>query len=115
MKGERFWRTLAAVGVLAVLVFFGIRLLPFYVHNREFQRFLASAASDQQNLTRPEDQVCIEVAQKGTELGLPVRVDEVQLDRSAKSLRIGVKYAVQVAVPFYAMDLHFSPHAEKQF
>lgn len=106
---------MAAAAVLAILALVGIRLLPFYLHNQEFQRFLRETASQRENLDRPEDQLRIAIAQKASALGLPVKTSQIELDRSPAHMRIGVKYIVQAAFPLYAVDLHFSPSAESAF
>jgi hypothetical protein len=109
------WRWAAAAAVLAMLAILAALLLPFYFHNAEFQRFLHQAAAQQENLLKPEDQLRIAIVQRATALGLPVRSEQVEIERSPTQIRIAVKYLVQVALPWYSVDLHFSPAAENTF
>jgi len=109
------WRRAAAAAVLAILAIVAVRLLPFYFHNTEFQRFLGETAAHQENLLKPEDQLRIAIVQRATALALPVRTDQIEIDRSPTHLRIAARYFVQVALPWYAVDLHFSPSAEHAF
>ena len=109
------WRWAAAAGVLAILAILAVRILPFYLHNAAFQRFLGETAAQPENLLKPEDQLRIAIVQRATTLALPVRTDQIEIDRSSTHIRIAVRYFVQVALPWYAVDLHFSPSAEHAF
>jgi hypothetical protein len=51
------------------------------------------------------------VLKRAGELDLPVKADNVQIDRLGDGLRIDVRYFVRVSLPFYTVDLHFYPGA----
>ena len=115
-RGMRMkWRRAAAAGVLAILALVAVQLLPYYLHNAEFQRFLGEAVAQQENRLKPEDQLRIAIVQRATALALPVRTDQIEIERSPIHIRIAVRYLVQVAVPWHAVNLHFSPAAEHAF
>jgi len=105
------WRIAAAIAVLAALAGFGALFTPIYFHNLELQRYVAvlthassAGASDDQALRD-------NVLKKAAELDLPVKADNVQINRSGDQLRIDVRYFVRVSLPFYTVDLHFYPGA----
>jgi hypothetical protein len=51
------------------------------------------------------------LVEKASALELPVKADEVHIQRSPDGLRIGVRYVVRVNFPGYTVDLHFHPSA----
>ncbi len=109
--GVRAWRAVAAAIVLAGLAAISARLLPLYLGNYRLQRFLDSFSREAQAQAQPDDLVRVAIVNKAAELGLPVRTDQVRLNRSPKALQIEVRYVVPVELPLYTVDLHFRPRA----
>jgi Domain of unknown function (DUF4845) len=104
-------RQAAGVAVLAVLVILGVRLIPIYLHNRELQQFVEDVTRRAAAPTSSDDVLRSWVLAKAADLDLPVVADNVHIQRSAERVRIEVRYAVRVDLPFYTVDLHFYPGA----
>jgi len=51
------------------------------------------------------------VLSRAADLELPVVAGNVQIQRTAESVRIDVRYVVHVNLPLYTVDLHFYPGA----
>ncbi|MGB9606204.1 MAG: hypothetical protein ACPL88_10060, partial [Bryobacteraceae bacterium] len=51
------------------------------------------------------------VVNRAAQLGLPVRSDQVRLDRSRGRLELEVPYVAPVDLGPYTVDLHFRPRA----
>jgi hypothetical protein len=105
------WRIAAGTGVLGVLGFLGVQLVPVYFRNLELQRFVEETTHRVENQTKPDDFLRTSILQKSAELGLPVRAGNVQVKRSKDAMRVEVRYVVRVDLPLYTVDLHFYPGA----
>jgi len=105
------WRTAVAALVIFVLAYLGLRLAPVYFLNLEFQRHLESLASDPKSVDTPDERLRVVVVNRAAHIGLPVKLEQVRLRRSARGLRIEVRYTVPVDLSLYTVDLHFTPRA----
>lgn len=103
------WRIAAAWAVLALLAVFAVALAPFYYRNLQLQRSVAEITHDAENHATPDTTLRDLVLNKAQELDLPVKADNVHINRSQQALRIDVRYFVRVAFPGYTVDLHFHP------
>ncbi|HTS60453.1 MAG TPA: hypothetical protein VMH28_00435 [Candidatus Acidoferrales bacterium] len=104
------WRIAAAVAVLVALAGFGALFSPIYIHNLELQNFVADLTRNASARSQPDEDLRANVLKKAAELDLPVKADNVHIDRS-EGLHIDVRYFVRVSLPFYTVDLHFYPGA----
>lgn len=82
---------------------------PIYVHDFQFQRYVAGLTQSVDQATRTDGELRALVLQRAHALGLPVTEGDVQIVRSAGAVRIGVRYLVPVKLPGYAVNLHFYP------
>jgi len=105
------WRVVAAAAVLLALVAMGARLVPIYVHNIELQQFVEDVTHRPAAPASSDDILRTRVLNKAADLDLPVKADNVQIQRSADSVRIVVRYVVRVDMPLYTVNLHFYPGA----
>jgi len=104
-------RIAAAVLILVVAAILGARFLPLYLDNMHLQRYVQEIAQNADSKTRPDDALRIEVLEKAASLGLPVKADNVHINRSNENVKIDVRYIVRVDLPLYTVDLHFYPGA----
>lgn len=107
------WRILAGCLVLALLVLIGARLLPLYLHNFQLQQFVEDTTRRVSSQNVSDDVLRTQVVEKAAELDLPIKAENVQVKHTAGSVRIDVRYAVQVDLPLYTVRLHFYPGAGK--
>lgn len=105
------WRLAAAALVLAVFVFLGVRLVPIYVHNLELQQFVQDVTHRAAAATSSDDILRTWVLDKANDLDLPVKADNVQIQRSGETVHMEVRYEVRVDLPLYTVNLHFYPGA----
>jgi hypothetical protein len=105
------WRLAAGIAVLAVLALLGAELLPIYLHNLELQQFVEEVTHRSAAATAPDDVLRAWVLDKAAQLGLPVRADNVRIEREPARVRIEVKYEMRVDLPLYTVNLHFYPGA----
>jgi hypothetical protein len=105
------WRIAAAIAVLAALAGFGALFTPIYLHNLELQRYVADLTHTTGSHVAADGELRANVLKRAGELDLPVKADNVHIDRVGDQLRIDVRYFVRVSLPFYTVDLHFYPGA----
>jgi len=108
------WRIAAAWAVLAVLAAFSVVLAPTYYRNLKLQRSVAEITQNVENLAKPDDSIRLLVLNRAQELDLPVKADNVHINRWQRKFRIDVGYFVRVAFPGYTVDLHFHPASTSQ-
>ena len=87
------------------------RLLPLYMDNMRLQSYVERITQDAENRARPDDALRVAVLDKAAYLGLPVKAENVRIQRSEDNMRIDVRYVVRVDFPMYTVDLHFYPGA----
>ena len=97
--------------MLGVLVFLGVRLTPIYIHNQQLQQFVDEVTHRADAPASSDDVLRARVLEKAADLDLPVVADNVQIERTAGSVRMDVRYIVHVSLPLYTVDLHFYPGA----
>ncbi|HXB71563.1 MAG TPA: hypothetical protein VNY05_25225 [Candidatus Acidoferrales bacterium] len=108
------WRIAAAWTVLALLAAFAVVLVPTYYRNLKLQRSVVEITQNVENQTQPDDRIRLLVVNRARELDLPVKADNVHINRWQRKLRIDVGYFVRVAFPGYTVDLHFHPASTSQ-
>jgi cell division protein FtsL len=105
------WRIAAAVAVLLALLAFGALFTPIYAANLKLQTYVEEITRRVASQQLSDDALRQDVLNRARQLNLPVKADNVQINRSTEGLRIDVRYFVRVTVPGYTVDLHFYPGA----
>ena len=105
------WRIAAALAVLAALLGFGVLFTPIYLDNLKLQSFVAELKRRAESQGQTDDALRQTVLTRAIQLDLPVKPDNVHIDRRPDELRIDVRYFVRVNLPGYTVDLHFYPGA----
>ncbi len=105
-------KALFALGIVAVLVFLAIKLLPPYINNYELQDSIESMARMATYATnKTEEDIRNDVLQKGREIGIALVAENVAVKKDNVECDIDVKYTVVVPVPGYTFRLNFNPTA----
>lgn len=112
MSASRLSRVLTGGAVLALLALFAILLLPVYVRNYRFERALKELAAESDATRAPDEFLRVRVVDRAARLGLPIRPEQVKLERKAERVGIDVRYVVPIDLPLYSVDLHFHPAAK---
>lgn len=105
------WRLAAGIVVLLLLALIGLRLLPPYLENFQFQQYLNSLVADPATANLPLDQIQSRVLAKSATLAIPLLPQDVHVTRTESEFKIDVLYLVRVDLFAYSVDLHFRPTA----
>ena len=111
-SGVGGFKAILAVALFAALIFLGIKLLPPFINNYQFQEDLATIArltTYAQN--KGPEEIRADVMVKVKELGLPVKEEQVTVSRNTYGVNIEVKYTVHVEVPGHTFKINFNPAA----
>lgn len=101
------WRWWAGGAVVALLAAFAALLAPLYYRSHQFQRELGHMVQRVDSLSLSEELLRIRVLDRAARLGLPVRAEQVRIQRADGHLRIEVRYRAPVELGWYAVELHF--------
>lgn len=105
------WRIVAAVLILAGLIFFLATFAPYYFRNLKLQSFVSEITRQVETQAKSDDVLRTWVVEKARQLELPITEDEVHVTHPQDGLRIDIRYFVRVDVPGYTVNLHFYPGA----
>jgi len=89
----------------------GLRLVPPYIKNLQFQQYLNAFVADPRNTTLPIEQVCDQLVAKAASLGIALAPQDVHISRVDSEFKIEMLYLVRVDLKAYTVDLHFRPKA----
>ena len=104
--GVRQWLALVLLGVFFALI---AALLPYFVRDLRFGRAVEEIARSPAVTTLGPAHTRAQVLEQARRLGLPVAAKDVQVEAVGTSVRISVRYVVEVALPGYRVKLHFAP------
>ena len=109
----RTLKLVVALGVIAVGVYVGFQLVPPFFANYQFQDAIQNETVLQSYSNKTEDEIRSTIYKKAQELEIPIREDQINVQRvgtgGSGSLTISVTYTVRVDLPYYPLDLEFRP------
>lgn len=103
------WRIVGGIAVLLMMLLFAAVLVPVYIHNYEFQSFVASVTRTASARAIDDDALRAEVLAKARSLHLSVMAHDVHISHAVDGTHVAVRYFVTVSLPGYTTNLHFGP------
>ena len=92
-----------------MMMLFAVVLVPVYIHNFQFQSFVASLTRTATSRSIDDDTVLAEVLAKARSLHLSVMAHDVHISHTTDGTHVAVRYFVTVSLPGYTANLHFGP------
>ncbi|HYY68627.1 MAG TPA: hypothetical protein VE734_02760 [Terriglobales bacterium] len=104
-------RLKALFGLLFVIAGFyaAWMLLPPYVHDYEFQDDIRNEALINTYSNKSEQDIRNTLAKKAAEYDIPLKPEQINVQRNGAELSIWADYAVHVDLPAFPLDLKFHP------
>ncbi len=100
--------------IVGSMVFAGIKVVPVYVDNYQFQDAIESESRFA--LTgypkKSTDDIRDDVWKKAQELSIPAQRQDIQVNVANGSVSISLDYSVPVDLAVYQLMLQFHPHAD---
>ncbi len=87
-------------------------LAPVYLENYRLQQYMRNLTQGSVSSAVPDEKVRADVLSRAQSLDLPVLPGEIQITHPNGRLRLEIKYAVQMHLGLYQVDLHFHPSAQ---
>jgi nitrogen fixation protein FixH len=113
-RGGSKFNLLLTILILGSMGFLGIKILPTYVNNYQFQDSIE--AESRFALTgypkKSSDDVRQDIYKKAQELGLPVKSENIMVVMTNGTVEISVDYSVTFDLSVYQWTHDFHPHAD---
>ena len=101
-------KTLFGLGVVVAGFYILWMLMPPYFNNYQFQDAVDSEAKlASYNPRKSEDEIRETIYKRAVELELPIRQDQIRVQRDGATVTISTEYQVHVPLPVYPLDLKF--------
>jgi hypothetical protein len=99
------------LGVLLVVVgaYAAWILLPPYINNYQFQDDIQNEALINSYSSKSEQDIRNTLAKKAADYGIPLKAEQIHVQRSGPELSIWADYTVHVELPGFPVDLNFHP------
>ena len=113
-RGSSKLNLLITLIVLGAMGYAGIKIVPVYVENYQFQDAIETESRFAMTgyPKKSPDDVRQEIYKKAQELGLPVKADDIRINMSNGSCDIDVQYSVTFDLAVYQWTHDFHPHAD---
>lgn len=92
-------------------IYVGWELIPPYWYNYQLQDELDDVARTNSYMRRSDDDVRATVIKKAGDLGIPLKEDQIIINRLADGLGISVHYHVHVDIILHPVDLDFTANS----
>lgn len=110
-KGGSRLKTLAALAIVFVMIFFAIKIVPIFIANYELQNSIQDEATYASVTRKDPAAIRADIQKKLKELGLPDDPNAIQVSSDEGNVSISLEYTVPVNLSVYQLDLHFHPTA----
>jgi len=113
-KGGAKINLLITLIILGSMIFAGVKVIPVYFANYQFQDSLNSESRFA--LTgypkRSMDDVRNDIFKKAQDLGIPAKKEDIQVSMDNGYVSISLDYSVPIDLAVYQFTLQFHPHAD---
>jgi hypothetical protein len=113
-RGGSKLNLLLTLAILGGIVFVGVKILPPYFANYQFQdAFQAEARFAMSGYPKKtEDDVREDIWKKAQDLEIPLKKDQIQVVLNQGNVTISTDYTVPIDLIVYQFSLQFHPHAD---
>ena len=112
-------RALFGVVFIVAVVYCTIKMVPPYYGNYQLQDFVTTEARTNTYTQKTEDDMRESVWRRAKDLEIPIRRDQIKVQREGQAVAIWVDYTVHVDLPAYPVDLHLQAlavlHLQQKF
>lgn len=106
------------VGVIVVVAFIGIAIIPPYFSNYQFEDAIKTEALQSTYTSRSEDDIRDSIIKRAHECDIQLTSKQVRVSRTGSygtgSLTIEADYSVPVSLPGYSTILEFHPSSKNK-
>ena len=111
-------KLICGVGVMVVVAFLGIKIVPVYFSNYQFEDFIKEEALHSTYSARSEDDIRNAVIKHAHEYDITLTAAQVHVSRTGVngngSLTIEAEYSVPIDLPGYSTTVDFHPSSKNK-
>ena len=111
-------KLLFGVGVIVTVALLGIKIVPVYFSNYQFEDFIKEEALHSTYSTRTEDDIRNAVIKHARDYDIPLTPQQVHVSRTGVngvgSLTIEAEYTVAIDLPGYSTTIDFHPSTKNK-
>jgi hypothetical protein len=114
LKGEHGGARLKAalaVGILAAMVYTGVKVIPVLVNNFQFQDAIESTARFASVNRQSHEEIQAAVLKEAKNQDIPIQPADIHVKGESGHVEISADYSVTVDLGFYQWTLNFHPSA----
>lgn len=112
------FKLILGVGVIVAVAFLGIKIIPAFFSNYEFEDFIKEEALHSTYSTRSEDDIRDAVIKHAHDFDISLTAAQVHVSRTGSngngSLSIEADYSVPIDLPGYSMTVDFHPSSKNK-
>ena len=112
------FKLILGVGMIVAMVFAGVKIIPVYFSNYEFEDFLKEEALHSTYTTRSEDDIRDGVIKHARDFDINLTAKQVHVSRTGTSgtgsLSIEADYSVPIDLPGYSTTVEFHPSTKNK-
>lgn len=112
--GEGKLKAVVITAIIVLIIYCAVKIVPAYVSDYQLSDKMQEQARFAVVNRYNEDQIRDNVFKMAQDLDLPVKREEIKVLSTNSVVKISVDYTVPVDLPFYHLDLHFTPSSENK-
>jgi len=89
-------------------------LLPPYINNYEFEDDVQNEALINSYSSKSDLDIRSTLAKKAADYGIPLKAEQIHVQRTGQELSIWADYSVHVDLPGFPLDLNFHPASKNK-
>ncbi|MGA2095712.1 MAG: hypothetical protein ABSH39_05390 [Candidatus Acidiferrum sp.] len=113
-RGEGKLKTVLFIGVVVVLIYLGVKLVPPFVSEYQLQDKMQEQARFGIVNRYTDEQLRENVFKVVQDLEIPAKREDIKITITPSAVKITLDYTVPVDLLFYSTELHFSPSSENK-
>lgn len=113
-SGDANIKAYLTIAFLICVIYVGFKVIPVYVNSFEIEDYIRQQTPYWLTQRANADVIRGRVLEKARELGLPMDVDQVQVEASSASVTVNLDYTVPVDLKVYTVKLHFTSSAQNK-
>jgi hypothetical protein len=113
-RGEGKLKAVVITAIILVIIYCAVKIVPAYVSDYQLSDKMQEQARFAVVNRYSEDQIRENIFKVAQDLDIPVKHEDIKVLSTNSVVKISVEYTVPVDLPFYHLDLHFTPSSENK-
>jgi len=107
-------KALIGLLILGAGIYVMLQVVPVWYANYQFQSDIDQIAVTESYTGRSDGELQQIVAARAHSYGIPLRAEQIRVQRSGGQLSISAEYSVQIDVPVYPFEMRFRPSTKNR-